>query len=204
MKKCLMIISALLLAGTLLLSGCTQTEYVTVTDTTTVTTTLSGYSIQLEKSVINESVRRLEAAGFWPDSVSGLVHDIGLVIGFYGEADSEAVTIVNEVIDELAPGLHLEIRENTGPLSLYSQMLMESVFHVAIARLQSAGFITDYTGLRPDPEIIAGFGYGIYGIDLWFYDKTEPEAVTIVRAAIDELAPGLPLIVKENITIVEE
>ena len=160
------------------------------------------YSIEVEKSVINESVVRLEAAGFWPEIVSGIVHDVGIVLGFYEQADPEAVAIVKAVIDEMAPGLPFQIRENIGPLTLYPQMLMEAVHCVASARLQSAGFLPDFAGYFPDPKILAGFGYGIDGIILAFYGETEPEAVVIVRVVIDKLAPGLPLKIVENVTIV--
>ncbi len=204
MKKALLIMAGVVLTVSMLLSGCTKTEYVTVTETETVTTTQPQYSINVEKAVINESIIKLEAAGLWPDKVSGIVHDIGLMIGFYGDVDTEALAIVSEVIDDMAPGLLLQTMVNAGPLSLYSQMLMEAVYHAGVSRLQSAGFMPYYDTTFPDPHIIAGFGFGLKGIILDFYGEIEPQAVEIVRQVINQLAPGLPLNVLWNVIIVEE
>lgn len=204
MKKALSAWTIIVLTVSMLLSGCTQTEYVTVTDTITVTTTQPQYPINVEKAVINESISRLEAAGFWPEKVSGIVHNVGLIIGFFGDAEPEAIAIVNEVIDEQAPGLLLETMVNTGPVSLYSQMLMEAVYHAGVDRLQSAGFMPRYDNLYPDPHIVAGFGFGLKGISLEFYGEIEPQAVSIVREVINQLAPGLPLNVLENVVIIEQ
>lgn len=204
MKNALLIMAGIVLTVSTLLSGCTKTEYITVTETTTVTTTQPQYSINVEKAVINECIIRLEAAGLWPQKVSGIVHNIGLMIGFYGDADAEALAIVNEVIDEMAPGLLLETMVNAGPVSLYSQMPMEAVYHAGVERLQSAGFMPHYDAIFPDPHIIAGFVFGLKGIELFFYGDIEPQAVDIVRQVINELAPGLPLNVLGNVTIVVE
>jgi hypothetical protein len=203
MKKALAAWTIIVLTVSMLLSGCTQTEYVTVTDTTTVTTTQPQYPISVEKSIIIESTLRLEAAGFWPDKVSGMVHNIGLVIGFYGNAEPEVLAIVNQVIDEQAPGLLLETMVNTSPVSLYSDILMEAVYHAGVERLQSAGFMPHYDSSLPDPHIVAGFVYGIKGIELDFYGEIEPQAVSIVREVIDQLEPGLPLHAIGNVVIIE-
>jgi hypothetical protein len=204
MKKALLILTIIVLTLSMLLSGCTQPEDVTVTETetTTVTTTQPQYSINVEKAVINESILRLEAAGLWPQKVSGIVHNIGLMIGFYGDADAEALAIVNQVIDEMAPGLLLETMVNAGPISLYPQMLMEAVFHAGVERLQSAGYMPHYDVTFPAPHIVAGFVYGLKGIELHFYGEIEPQAVNIVRQVINELAPGLPLITLGSVIIV--
>jgi hypothetical protein len=204
MKKTLLALTITVLTVSMLLSACTQTEYVTVTDTTTVTTTQPQYPINIEKAVINESIDRLEAAGFWPEKVSGIVHNVGLVIGFFGDAEPEAIAIVNQVIDEQAPGLLLETMVNTGPVSLYSQMLMEALYNAGVDRLQSAGFMPHSDDLHPDPHIVAGFVYGIKGIELDFYGEAESQAVSIVREVINQLAPGLPLNVLENVVIIEQ
>jgi hypothetical protein len=204
MNKAILILIAIVLTLSMLLYGCTQPEDVTVTETTTFTITQPQYSINIEKAVINESLIRLEAAGLWPQKVSGIVHNIGLMIGFYGDADAEALAIVNQVIDEMAPGLLLETMVNAGPISLYPQMLMEAVYHAGVSRLQSAGYIPHYDATFPTPHIVAGFVYGLKGIELFFYGEIVPQAVDIIRQVINDLAPGLPLNTLANVVIVEQ
>ncbi|MFZ7101027.1 MAG: hypothetical protein ACOWWO_00015, partial [Peptococcaceae bacterium] len=183
----------------------TNTETSTTTlPPVTITTTLPQYPISVEKSIIIESTLRLEAAGFWPEKVSGIVHNVGLSIGFFGDAEPEAIAIVKEVIDEQAPGLRLDTVINIRPSSLYPDMLMEAVYHAGVARLQSAGLMPRYDNIHPDPHIVAGFMFGIRGIDLDFYGEMEPQAVSIVREVIDRLAPGLPLNILENVVFVEQ
>jgi hypothetical protein len=54
-------------------------------------------------------------------------------------------------------------------------------------------------------DLVAGFVYGGDHMGLFFYGDTNEEIVEFVKASIDEIAPpGLPLEVRENVTIEEQ
>ncbi len=70
------------------------------------------YPTEVRTAVVEEATALLEARGFWPESVAGVLCTADSIeLTFYAEADPEAVGIVQTVIDNLAPGLPLEIVE---------------------------------------------------------------------------------------------
>ena len=77
----------------------------------------------------------------------------------------------------------------------YPMEVREAVIDEALSILQARGFW---------PEIVAGLGYGADSINLLFYGEADPEVVNIVKRVIDNKAPGLPLEITENVTIVTQ
>ena len=95
------------------------------------------YPMEVREAVVEEAMAILETRGFWPEVVAGVLYGTDIFeLHFYGKADSEAVEIVQSVIDNLAPGLPLEIVECEAVKIAKQQVPAEVVARDAIA----AGF----------------------------------------------------------------
>jgi len=87
-----------------------------------------------------------------------------------------------------------ETPQNGEPVQ-YPMEVREAVVEEAVAILETRGFW---------PDIVAGLGYGADSFTLAFYGKADPEVVEIVQSVIDDRAPGLPLEIVENVTIITQ
>jgi hypothetical protein len=81
---------------------------------------------------------------------------------------------------------------------------LQEVVDEAVNELERRGLMDKvaeltYGFLRNDTRIDAPNKH--IGINLGFYNQTDPEVVKIVKSVIDKRAPGTPLDISENITI---
>jgi len=87
-----------------------------------------------------------------------------------------------------------ETVQNGEPVQ-YPMEVKQAVIDEAIGIIQSRGFW---------PEIVAGLVYGADSFTLAFYGEAVPEVVEIVQSVIDDKAPGFPLEIVENVTVIED
>jgi hypothetical protein len=119
MKQISVIILSVFLVFVLILSGCTKTEYITITDTIVVTETTtvitsdqSRYSQVVCAAIYDYAIKRFEDRG-WLPLIAGFGYGSAHIeLHFYGEANTEIIEFTQSAIDEIAPGLPLEVYEN--------------------------------------------------------------------------------------------
>lgn len=122
MKRLLVTLQwALLLSLTACAGGETSTETV-------------QYPMEVREAVVEEATAILETRGFWPEVVAGVFCTVDSIeLTFYVEADPEVVEIVQSVIDNVAPGLPLEIVECEAVKIAKQQVPAEVVARGAVA-----------------------------------------------------------------------
>jgi len=76
----------------------------------------------------------------------------------------------------------------------YSQEVLQAVVDDACKELEHKGLL----------DKVAILAYGDQVIELGFYDKVDSEVVEIVKAVIERRAPGTPLGVVENVTVITD
>lgn len=83
----------------------------------------------------------------------------------------------------------------TSENSQYSSIVYDAIIAYVMRELEAKGLA----------DSVAGFVYAGDHMELLFYNEANEEIVEFVQASIDEIAPpGLPLVVYENVTFVEE
>jgi vancomycin permeability regulator SanA len=85
--------------------------------------------------------------------------------------------------------MNSETHENYKPIQ-YSSEVKQGIINEAYRILETRGLTSK----------VAGLGYEAGNINLLFYGKSDAEAVIIVQSVIDKKAPGMPLIIYENVT----
>ncbi len=119
MKRILLIVLIISLSVIFILSGCTKTEYITITDTivvmettTVITSEQSRYSQVVCAAIYDYAIKRFEDRG-WLPLIAGFGYGSAHIeLHFYGEANTEIIEFTQSAIDEIAPGLPLEVYEN--------------------------------------------------------------------------------------------
>lgn len=145
------------------------------------------YSRKALPAVIDDALKELERKGLL-DRVAGLAYDDQKIqLSFYGKADPEVVETVKTVIDRWAPiGTPLEIVENV--------TVLQEVVDDACRELDRKGLL----------DKVAILAYNDVTIELGFYGKADSDVVEIVKAVIERRAPGTPLGVVENVTVIPD
>jgi hypothetical protein len=118
-KRILLIVLIISLSVIFILSGCTKTEYITITDTivvmettTVITSEQSRYSQVVCAAIYDYAIKRFEDRG-WLPLIAGFGYGSAHIeLHFYGEANTEIIEFTQSAIDEIAPGLPLEVYEN--------------------------------------------------------------------------------------------
>ncbi len=103
------------------------------------------------------------------------------------------------VIIGLAIGITLKVAPqintiNNKSMTHYSEQQLQIVQETAQSELTKRGLIGE----------VATLGYGHQEIDLGFWQKANPEVVSIVQSIIAEKTPGVPLVVVENVKVVTQ